>query len=353
MKEVREAVAIDPVRQYLNEIGRHPLLDSAEEREVAYVIRDGVQARETLAMIEEDGAVSEAAIQESIELLKSRAQAGEAAREKMINSNLRLVVSIAKQHQASRMPLLDLIQEGNLGLFTAVDKFDPDLGYKFSTYATWWIRQGITRAIADQSRTIRLPAHVHEQMSSLRRAETELMHQNMEPTPENLAAEMYLPVERVQKLLEARRSSSILELDKPAGVDEDTSLGDFIGAEDKAFESVDERLRMETLGHIALSILADRELTVILGRYHDNMTLEELGGQLGITRERVRQIESKALSKLRHQTLRHPDILRDDHLESLIEKNSGNKRDIRRRYDVSPEVVESIQAQLAQRRGES
>lgn len=354
MKEAREAAAIDPVRQYLSEIGRHPLLSPEEELDVAYSIRDGAQAQTELVemkkLADELGFEVE---QERLEPLELVIQAGEAAREHMIKSNLRLVVSVAKRYTGTGMPLLDLIQEGNIGLFKAVDKFDPDRGFKFSTYATWWIRQGISRAVGDQSRMIRIPVHMHDQLYSLRRAETQLLEKNSDITPESLAEYMNLSIEQVHTIIEARNKTRMVELDRPIGDEEEATLGDMIGKDDETFEKIDEAMRTQGLGHLALSVLSERELSVILNRYYEVKTLETIGQEMGITRERVRQIESKAIHKLRHRTLREPDLLRDDHLESILEKNSGEKANIHRRYDVDPVVLDAIRGQLEKRQANS
>ena len=262
--------AEDPVRMYLKEIGRIPLLSSEEE----------------------------------IELAKRMEMGDEEAKKKLSEANLRLTVSIAKRYSGRGMQFLDLIQEGNLGLIKAVEKFDYRKGYKFSTYATWWIRQAITRAIADQARTIRIPVHMVETINKLIRVSRQLLQElGREPSPEEIAAEMNMPVERVREILKI--SQEPVSLETPIGEEEDSHLGDFIQddnvpvpADAAAFTLLKEQLE-EVLG-----TLTEREQKVLTLRFglEDGRarTLEEVGKEFNVTRERIRQIEAKALRKLRH-----------------------------------------------------
>ena len=268
---VPEGVSIeDPVRMYLKEIGKVSLLSADEE----------------------------------IELAKRMEQGDEAAKKRLAEANLRLVVSIAKRYVGRGMLFLDLIQEGNLGLIKAVEKFDYRKGYKFSTYATWWIRQAITRAIADQARTIRIPVHMVETINKLIRVSRQLLQElGREPTPEEIAEEMDMPVDRVREILKI--SQEPVSLETPIGEEEDSHLGDFIQddnvpvpADAAAFTLLKEQL-VEVL-----STLTDREQKVLRLRFGLDdgraRTLEEVGKEFNVTRERIRQIEAKALRKLRH-----------------------------------------------------
>ena len=268
---VPEGVSIeDPVRMYLKEIGKVPLLSAEEE----------------------------------IELAKKMEQGDENAKKRLAEANLRLVVSIAKRYVGRGMLFLDLIQEGNLGLIKAVEKFDYRKGYKFSTYATWWIRQAITRAIADQARTIRIPVHMVETINKLIRVSRQLLQElGREPTPEEIAEEMDMPVDRVREILKI--SQEPVSLETPIGEEEDSHLGDFIQddnvpvpADAAAFTLLKEQL-VEVLG-----TLTEREQKVLRLRFGLDdgraRTLEEVGKEFNVTRERIRQIEAKALRKLRH-----------------------------------------------------
>ncbi len=260
----------DPVRMYLKEIGKVPLLTADEEIELAQRMEEG----------------------------------DEEAKKRLAEANLRLVVSIAKRYVGRGMLFLDLIQEGNLGLIKAVEKFDYRKGYKFSTYATWWIRQAITRAIADQARTIRIPVHMVETINKLIRVSRQLLQElNREPTPEEIAKEMNMPVERVREILKI--SQEPVSLETPIGEEEDSHLGDFIKDEnvpvpDKAAAYT---LLREDLDEV-LKTLTEREQKVLCLRFglEDGRarTLEEVGKEFNVTRERIRQIEAKALRKLRH-----------------------------------------------------
>ncbi|MEV5586220.1 RNA polymerase sigma factor RpoD [Nonomuraea pusilla] len=299
----KRAPTSDLVRIYLREIGRVPLLTAEEEVELAKSIEAGLFAEDKLA-----NEVSSLAFPEFRELVWQ----GTRAKQRLIEANLRLVVSIAKRYVGRGMLFLDLIQEGNLGLIRAVEKFDYTKGYKFSTYATWWIRQAITRAIADQARTIRIPVHMVETINKLVRVQRQL-HQDLgrEPAPEEIAKEMDLPVDRVVEI--QRIAQEPVSLQSPIG-EEDSDLGDFI-------EDADAVVPMEAAAFIMLqdqledilATLSDREQRIIQLRFgladgHPR-TLEEVGREFGVTRERIRQIESKTLAKLRHPT--RAQMLRD------------------------------------------
>lgn len=266
-----DAIAIDdPVKIYLKEIGRVPLLTPEEE----------------------------------IELAQRMSQGDPYAKKRLSEANLRLVVSIAKRYVGRGMQFLDLIQEGNLGLIKAVDKFDYTKGYKFSTYATWWIRQAITRAIADQARTIRIPVHMVETITKVKKVSSTLLHKNgREATPEEIAAELHLPLDRVREII--RISQDPVSLETPIGEEEDSHLGDFIPDEDAPApaEAASLTLLKEQLDEV-LNTLTEREGKVLRLRFGladgRQRTLEEVGKEFNVTRERIRQIEAKALRKLRH-----------------------------------------------------
>ncbi|HEX6854619.1 MAG TPA: RNA polymerase sigma factor RpoD [Streptosporangiaceae bacterium] len=297
----RRAATGDLVRIYLREIGRVPLLTAQDEVELAKSIEAGLFAEETLRAWP-DGAAARGPRCERAELAQIAAD-GMRAKQRLIEANLRLVVSIAKRYIGRGLVFLDLIQEGNLGLIRAVEKFDYTKGYKFSTYATWWIRQAITRAIADQARTIRIPVHMVETINKMARIQRQL-HQDLgrEATPEEIAAEMGLPVERVAEI--QRIAQEPVSLQSPIG-EEDSDLGDFIEDADAvvpieaaAFVMLQEQL------DCVLDSLSVREQRIIHLRFgltdgHPR-TLEEVGQEFGVTRERIRQIESKTLAKLRH-----------------------------------------------------
>lgn len=298
----------DPVRMYLKEIGKVPLLSAEDEIEFALKMEAGAVAQEKIAILEKRiGNVDEAEeseIREEIKSLKEELEAGDEAKKRLAEANLRLVVSIAKRYVGRGMLFLDLIQEGNLGLIKAVEKFDHRKGFKFSTYATWWIRQAITRAIADQARTIRIPVHMVETINKLIRVSRQLLQElGREPTPEEIAEEMKLPVERVREILKI--SQEPVSLETPIGEEEDSHLGDFIQddnvpvpADAAAFTLLKEQL-VEVL-----STLTEREQKVLRLRFGLDdgraRTLEEVGKEFNVTRERIRQIEAKALRKLRH-----------------------------------------------------
>ena len=289
----------DPVRMYLKEIGKVPLLAPDEEIELAQKMSAGNLAKEQLEEAEE-GSLSP----EDQAELKKLAKAGDAAKQKLAEANLRLVVSIAKRYVGRGMLFLDLIQEGNLGLIKAVEKFDYTKGYKFSTYATWWIRQAITRAIADQARTIRIPVHMVETINKVIRVSRQLLQElGHDPTPEEIAEEMSMPVERVREILKIAQEP--VSLETPIGEEEDSHLGDFIPDEDASepAEAASFTLLKEQLVEV-LSTLTPREEKVLKLRFGiedgRTRTLEEVGKEFNVTRERIRQIEAKALRKLRH-----------------------------------------------------
>ena len=268
-----EGIAIDdPVKIYLKEIGRVPLLTAEEE----------------------------------IELATRMAQGDKYARKRLSEANLRLVVSIAKRYVGRGMQFLDLIQEGNLGLIKAVEKFDYTKGYKFSTYATWWIRQSITRAIADQARTIRIPVHMVETITKVKKMQSQLLHANgYEPTEDEIAEKLNMPLDKVREII--RIAQDPVSLETPIGEEEDSHLGDFIPDEDApapADEACNSVLK-QTIGEV-LDTLTEREKRVIILRFGlidgRQRTLEEVGQEFQVTRERIRQIETKALRKLRHPT---------------------------------------------------
>lgn len=307
---VPEGVSVeDPVRMYLKEIGKVPLLSADEEIELAQKMEAGSVAVEKIPLLKERLAETgdeqeKEEIQAEIKALQLDVDRGSDAKKRLAEANLRLVVSIAKRYVGRGMLFLDLIQEGNLGLIKAVEKFDYRKGYKFSTYATWWIRQAITRAIADQARTIRIPVHMVETINKLIRVSRQLLQElGREPTPEEIAEEMKMPVERVREILKI--SQEPVSLETPIGEEEESHLGDFIKddnvpvpADAATFTLLKEQLE-EVLG-----TLTEREQKVLTLRFglEDGRarTLEEVGKEFNVTRERIRQIEAKALRKLRH-----------------------------------------------------
>jgi RNA polymerase primary sigma factor len=291
----------DPVRMYLKEIGKVPLLTADQEINLAKEMEAGLEAEKELAESKESGTKLSKAKLDEIEMAIYK---GNEAKKRLAEANLRLVVSIAKRYVGRGMLFLDLIQEGNLGLIKAVEKFDFRKGFKFSTYATWWIRQAITRAIADQARTIRIPVHMVETINKLIRVSRQLLQElGREPIPEEVAKEMNMPVERVREILKI--SQEPVSLETPIGEEEDSHLGDFIQddnvpvpADAAAFTLLKEQL-VEVLG-----TLTEREQKVLRLRFGLDdgraRTLEEVGKEFNVTRERIRQIEAKALRKLRH-----------------------------------------------------
>ncbi len=292
-----KTVTSDPVRMYLKEIGKVSLLNAAQEVELAKAIEAGEEA---IAVLEDDSDLDKKGKRRWQRVERE----GMVAKRKLVEANLRLVVSIAKRYVGRGMLFLDLIQEGNLGLIRAVEKFDYRKGYKFSTYATWWIRQAITRAIADQARTIRIPVHMVETINKLIRVQRQLLQEHgREPTPEEIGDQMELTPEKVREILKI--SQEPVSLETPIGEEEDSQLGDFIEdqeavvpADAASFSLLQQQLRS------ILDTLTDRERKVIELRFglkdgHPR-TLEEVGKVFGVTRERIRQIESKTLSKLRH-----------------------------------------------------
>ena len=291
----------DPVRMYLKEIGKVDLLTASDEVDLAMKIEAGEEATDKL----EQHRLGELELtRQEVRRLTRIENVGLDAKQSLISANLRLVVSIAKRYVGRGMLFLDLIQEGNLGLIRAVEKFDYTKGFKFSTYATWWIRQAITRAIADQARTIRIPVHMVETINKLVRVQRQLLQDlGREPTPEEIGAEMDMPADRVREI--QKISQEPVSLETPIGEEEDSQLGDFI--EDSAAivppDAASFTMLQEQLGQV-LDGLADRERKVIELRFglvdgHPR-TLEEVGKEFGVTRERIRQIESKTLAKLRH-----------------------------------------------------
>ena len=291
----------DPVRMYLKEIGKVDLLTAAEEVDLAMKIEAGLDAADKLEK-QEAGEIELTRAQ--MRRLMRVEQVGLDAKQALISANLRLVVSIAKRYVGRGMLFLDLIQEGNLGLIRAVEKFDYEKGFKFSTYATWWIRQAITRAIADQARTIRIPVHMVETINKLVRVQRQLLQDlGRDPTPEEIGAEMDMSADRVREI--QKISQEPVSLETPIGEEEDSQLGDFIEdaqavvpADAASFSMLQEQLTQ------VLDGLAERERKVIELRFgledgHPR-TLEEVGREFGVTRERIRQIESKTLAKLRH-----------------------------------------------------
>lgn len=312
----------DPVRQYLREIGQYPLLVAEEEVELAksyeqdqikYYLstqsksfRSGFENCHSLPLIVT--ALKQEYPQTYAELVDKARNVKSRAKDKLIESNLRLVVSIAKKYIGRGLSLLDLIQEGNQGLIRAVEKYDWRRGFKFSTYATWWIRQAITRAIADQARTIRIPVHMVETINKLYRTSQRLMQElGREPTPEEIGEELDMPADKVREIFKI--SQEVTSLDTKVGEDEDSSLGDFV-ADETTPTPVDAASKQLLKDHLdeVLATLTDREAKVLTLRFGldggQSRTLEEVGRVFGVTRERIRQIEAKALRKLKHPSRR-------------------------------------------------
>ena len=315
----------DPVRMYLKEIGKVSLLSAEGEIELASAISAGNKAKATLIawekangqavepVLDAEDPVGEIEVPEEevanltekdLEELRKTVKAGESAKQKLAEANLRLVVSIAKRYAGRGMLFLDLIQEGNLGLIKAVEKFDYTKGYKFSTYATWWIRQAITRAIADQARTIRIPVHIVETINRLTKTERSLVQElGRQPQADEIAQEMNMPVDRVREIMKVAMEP--VSLESPVGEEEDSHLGDFLEDNDIPAppEVASQMLLKEELNDV-LKTLSDREARVLRLRFGlddgRTRTLEEVGKEFNVTRERIRQIEAKALRKLRH-----------------------------------------------------
>ena len=290
----------DLVRLYLSDVGRHRLLTKEDEARLAQAAEEGREAR---AELDAGGKLSPARARE----LRRLAQTGDAAVEAFVNGNLRLVVSIAKRYQASDLPLLDLVQEGNLGLIHAVEKFDWRKGFKFSTYATWWIRQAITRGIANGARTIRLPVHASDLLNQVTKARARLEAQlGRRPSVTELAADLDVGVERIVEIL--RHAMTPASLSEPLRHDSDAELGDLV--EDLGAVSPSDAATVSLLPGLVKAMLADldaREREIIELRFGldrgEPRTLEEVGAHFGLTRERIRQIEARAMSKLRHPTV--------------------------------------------------
>ncbi len=302
-----EGFAIDdPVRMYLKEIGKVDLLSPEEEQELAEQMTAGAEAVEAIGKLEADreAGVENPMTAEQEAAYRKAIKAGDRAKKRLAEANLRLVVSIAKRYVGRGMLFLDLIQEGNLGLIKAVEKFDSSKGFKFSTYATWWIRQAITRAIADQARTIRIPVHMVETINKVIRVSRQLLQElGHDPSPEEIAAEMDMPVDRVRDILKIAQEP--VSLETPIGEEEDSHLGDFIPDDDapEPAEAASFMLLKEQLVEV-LKTLTPREEKVLRLRFGiedgHTRTLEEVGKEFNVTRERIRQIEAKALRKLRH-----------------------------------------------------
>jgi RNA polymerase primary sigma factor len=299
--EVGQISVSDPVRLYLNEIGRYPLLTSQQEVELAMQMEAGVRAQARLA--------EEGLIDDDRAFLGHEIDMGDAAQKQLVQSNLRLVVALARRYVGRGMALLDLIQEGNVGLMRAVERFDYRRGFKFSTYATWWIRQAISRAIADQGRTIRMPIHVLDSVNKLTRAQREMTQaMGRAPTIDELAFELDIDPGRVAEL--QRIAQDTVSLETPVGEDEDGTLGDLVEDLESdrppdvaTFSSLQDQLAM------ALEGLNEREREVLIMRFGladgRMRTLEEVGSHFKVTRERIRQLETKALAKLRHPDKSH------------------------------------------------
>ena len=292
----------DPIRMYLKEIGKIPLLTLEQETELAELVVEGREAKEKLALIEEDDQNTISI--EEYEALMDLAERADEAKDRLVNANLRLVVSIAKRYLSRGLQFLDLIQEGNMGLIKSVDKFDHKKGFKFSTYATWWIRQAITRAVADQARTIRIPVHMVETINKLVRVQRQLVQElSREPLPEEVAARMEISVEKVQQI--QRIAQEPISLESPVGEEEDSSLGDFI-SDPNALDPYEYTAKMKLREELdsVLATLTEREERVLRLRFGlidgRQRTLEEVGREFNVTRERIRQIEAKALRKLKH-----------------------------------------------------
>ena len=290
----------DDVRLYLEAAAREPLLTKEEEVELAMAIEHGEESEEKL---QAGRLKSETSIRKAKELVRK----GHAARQRFIRANLRLVVSIARKYQGQGLPFLDLIQEGNIGLMRAVELFDWRRGFKFSTYATWWIRQAITRAIADRGRQIRLPVHVHDQIRKMRRTMVQFSQRmGRDPTAEEMAKALELPLEEIERLMEAERREPV-SLQAPVG--EDTELGDLLEQADaqSPLDAVEDAMLRDEIGQAVMNVLDSRERRVIALRYGlgngHAMSLRDVGKQMGLSGERVRLIEREALRKLRNSEI--------------------------------------------------
>ena len=309
-KDAELTASADSVRAYLKQIGKVALLNAEEEVELAKRIEAGLYGAERLRQIEESGEQLTTQMRRDLRWI---VRDGERAKNHLLEANLRLVVSLAKRYTGRGMAFLDLIQEGNLGLIRAVEKFDYTKGYKFSTYATWWIRQAITRAMADQARTIRIPVHMVEVINKLGRIQRELLQDlGREPTPEELAKEMDITPEKVLEIQQYAREP--ISLDQTIGDEGDSQLGDFIEDSEAvvAVDAVSFTLLQDQLQSV-LATLSEREAGVVRLRFGltdgQPRTLDEIGQVYGVTRERIRQIESKTMSKLRHPS--RSQVLRD------------------------------------------
>lgn len=296
--------ATDPVRQYLNEIGRYPLLTKEQEVELTNTYHQGIEAQQ---LIEE--AFEQDQLPENFDELELMAQVGHEARNTMITSNLRLTVSIAKRYQNNGMPLLDLISEGNIGLARAVDKFDPSKGFKFSTYATWWIRQAVTRAIGEQGKTIRTPMHLHESIYSLKRAEREVVSEIGYSDDELLCKRLGITKEKLRERRRYMGQTAISSLDQTIGDEGDSTLGDLVpdSTSGDDYDDTEKQNMFELLWEKIDDILNEQQKDVIALRFglFDNSphTLEQIGEMYGLTRERIRQIEQRSLTMLRRAQL--------------------------------------------------
>src|SRR5881394_3053234 len=286
----------DDLRLYLEAAAREPLLTKEEEVMLAMTIEKGKEAEERLR-------AGRLKAERSVLKAHQEIRTAEAARKRFIMANLRLVVSVARKYQGQGLPLLDLIQEGNIGLMRAVELFDWRRGFKFSTYSTWWIRQAITRAIADRGRQIRLPVHVHDQIRKMRRTMVQFSQRmGRDPTPEEMAKALEIPLEEVERLMEAERREPV-SLQAPVG--EDTELGDLLQQADEQspLDAVEDAMLRDEIGQAVLNVLDDRERKVIALRYGlgngHPMSLRDVGKQMGLSGERVRLIEREALRKLR------------------------------------------------------
>ena len=292
----------DPVRMYLKDIGKIPLLSIDEETELAKLVVEGREAKHKVDEIESDDQNTVSV--EEYEALMELVDKAHDAKDKLVNANLRLVVSIAKRYLGRGLQFLDLIQEGNMGLIKAVDKFDHQKGFKFSTYATWWIRQAITRAVADQARTIRIPVHMVETINKLVRIQRQLVQElSREPSPQEVAERMDISVEKVQQIQKIAQEP--ISLEQPVGEEEDSNLGDFI-SDPHALDPYEYTAKMKLREELdeVLGTLTEREERVLRLRFGlidgRQRTLEEVGKEFNVTRERIRQIEAKALRKLKH-----------------------------------------------------